>query len=386
MTPNSGMFAPATAPAKSSSATAAVFCPTWRVGAQHRAASRLVCFALILAAVGLSNIGAQVWGLTSALETARPVAAAEPLEVAAALHRGGATALVQGHLNDLERRLFDDAANGQLEQHSLLAAALVAGGVDSPEVLHRFQRRLDKYVEELQPSHTSTDNRRDRLEAVFDFLHRRILHAGYRIECTDLRSVLDHGCFNCVSASVLFQYLAEQYGFQVCALEMPGHAMSRVYLPEGPIDVETTCAAWFRLMDDPKRQAQLVRDTLGTTLPTGYADAREVSNVGLVAMIYYNRGVELLAQGRYAEAAVANAKALHLDPGNQTARGNLLATLNNWAIALGQAGYLDEAMAMLRAGLNLEPAYEPFTRNYAHLHHQQAKQPASDGLSLHREP
>ena len=35
-------------------------------------------------------------------------------------------------------------------------------------------------------------------------------------------------------------------------------------------------------------------------------------------MIYYNRGVDLLAEKRFAEAAAANAKALRLDPTNAT--------------------------------------------------------------------
>ncbi|MFW5692677.1 MAG: transglutaminase family protein [Thermoguttaceae bacterium] len=304
--------------------------------------------------------------------------AGEPLDIAAALHRGGAGEVARGGLSDIERSLFADAADGKLEQHSLLVATLVASGVESPEVLDHYQRQIEEYAAELKQSGALTGSGREDTEAVFNFLHRRILLGGYRIDCTDLRTALDEGRYNCVSASVLFQCLAERCGLTVRGLEMPGHAMSRVYLAEEVLDVETTCAAWFRLMDDPKRQAQSVRETLGTTPAGRDVSAREISSVGLVAMVYYNRGVDLLAKGRYAEAALANAKALVLDPGNQTARGNLLATVNNWAIALGQSGRLAEAVGLLEAGLTFAPHYEPFTLNLAHVQYQRQKQHAED--------
>lgn len=335
-------------------------------------------FGLLVAAVGLVCAVAVASGSAPDVAASQPVLDPDPLETVATLERGGSQALALGSLNALERRLFADVSDGRLDEHSLLVAALVASGVDSPETLDDYQRRLDEFVAELKGSRPHPKRSRKEAEAVFDFLHTRILHGGYRTECTDLRVAMDDGRFNCVSASVLFQCLAEASGFDVCALEMPGHAMSRVHLPDGPLNVETTCAAWFRLMHDPKRQAQSVRKTLGTVPGGGKAAAREVSSVGLVAMVYYNRGVDLLAEGRYAEAAVANAKALHLDPGNQTARGNLLATLNNWAIALGQSKQLDEAIAMLRAGLAIDPQYEPFVLNYAHVQHQRTRQFAGD--------
>ncbi len=327
----------------------------------------------------LGHAGRLTAGEKSPDATSSPALAPAPLEVAAALHHRGPAALAFSGLGPVERSLFADAADGRMEQYSLLAAALIASGVESQTTLDRYQQRLDGYVRRLKQAHTFAGDGREDAEAVFHFLHRRILHGGYRIDCTDLRVALDEGRFNCVSASVLFQCLAERCGLTVSGLEMPGHAMSRVHLSDGPLDIETTCAAWFRLMDDPKRQAQSVRDTLGTAPADPGAAAREISSVGLVAMVYYNRGVDLLAEGRYAEAALANSRALFLDPGNETARGNLLATVNNWAIALGQSGRFDEAIAMLEAGLALDPHYGPFRLNYAHVQHQRSKQLAESG-------
>ena len=273
-------------------------------------------------------------------------------------------------LTPLEQRLFADAANGRFGQITLLEAALVASGVDDSTVLERYRAQFDKWVEQLRRSDADRGTTRQQARAVFDFLHRNVLTGGYCLECTDLRQTLDRGRYNCVSASVLFNCLASEIGLKVCGLEIPGHAMSRLQSPEGSLDIETTCPRWFQWIDHPKRQAEFVEKTLGRSHGADHRVAREVSPVELIAMIYYNRGVDLLGEKLFSEAAAANAKALRLDPSNATARGNFLATINNWAIELGSSGRYEAAADLLRLGLQIDPRYEAFSLNYVHLYRQ----------------
>jgi tetratricopeptide (TPR) repeat protein len=284
--------------------------------------------------------------------------------------RAEAAAAFIGSLNGLEQRLFDDAADGRLDDHSLLAAALIAAGVDDAETLRRYEDRAAALARELTDSAKPAGSPQAQAERVFEFLHRRVLREGYRIEATDLRTVLDEGRFNCVSATVLFNSLAEACGLTTCGLETPGHAMSRVRLDEGALDVETTCPRWFRLIGDPKQQAEHVEKTLGRQPAADRGALREVSPVELTAMIYYNRGVDLLGEKRFDAAAAANAKALRLDPQSKTARGNLLATINNWAIVEGTTQHYEQAVGLLRRGLAIEPSYETFVLNFVHVCHQ----------------
>ncbi len=279
---------------------------------------------------------------------------------------------LQGDLSQLERSLFADAADGRWDEHSLFGAALIASGVLDAEALDRCQARFDELAAELEASGTVAGSPRRRAQALFERMHRRILTGGYQIDATDLALALDRGRFNCVSASVLFNCLAARFGLPARGLELPGHAMSRLILLDGPIDVETTCPGWFRLMDDPEKQAELLEKTIGSRLAAKSASAerREVSDVALVATIYYNRGVDLLGQKQFAEAEAANAKALRLDPSSTTARGNLLATINNWAVDAGSAGRHAEAVELLRRGIALDPDYETFQINYVHVHSQ----------------
>jgi tetratricopeptide (TPR) repeat protein len=281
-------------------------------------------------------------------------------------------------LNPLEDRLFADAADGRWDDHSLLAASLVASGVSDRRQVGSYEDKVARLIDELRRSGVVAGSPRQKAEAIFEFLHRRVLVGGYQLDATDLALVLNEGRFNCVSASVLFNCLAESFGLRARGLEIPGHAMSRLLLPEGPLDVETTCPEWFRLLGDPKKQAELVEKRLGVR-PKDEPAPREVSDVELVATIYYNRGVDLLAQKEFAQAVAANAKALELDPSSATARGNLLATLNNWAIELGAQGRYAEAVELLSQGLAIDPGYATFRANFTHVHYQWVQSLCHDG-------
>ena len=306
--------------------------------------------------------------------------------------------ILSPRLSALEERLFSQIHDGRFGGFSLLEAALIAGGVDRVEELRHYRERFDVLVEALRRSDKVRGTPRQRAQAVFAFLHESLLFGGYNLQASDLRQAMDVGRFNCVTASVLFNCLASEFELQAVGLEAPGHAMSRLLLSEETLDVETTCPRWFALMapagsGDPRRTAGDPRRTVagvpalaGVPPPTtstwcpggtpagrdqgARSPLRQVLDVQLVATIYYNRGIDLLSGKRYAAAAAANAKAVRLDPENATARGNLLATINNWAIDLGTAGKYAQAAELLRLGLATDPGYEAFHSNYVQLYRQ----------------
>ncbi len=274
-------------------------------------------------------------------------------------------------LSTLEVGLFADAADGILDKHSLLTAALVASGVDDPETVDSYEKQVAVLADRLRRSPALSGSPREQVRAVFEFMHRELLYGGYHLDATDMTTVLQEGRFNCASASVLFCCLCSRFGIAAQGLEIPGHAMIRVELPDGELKIEATCPQWFRLIDDPQRRAELIRKTIGRQAAAGNSDGfRSVSGVELVATIYYNRGVDLLGRRQFAEAMAANCKAVRLDRSNETAWGNLLATLNNWAIAAGSSGRFSEAVALLETGLAVEPGFGAFTSNYTHVYHR----------------
>ena len=285
-------------------------------------------------------------------------------------------------MSPVEAELFADAADGRLDSHSLLAAALVAGGVADRRTIDFYEGQVAEKIARLQRSGKVCGQPRERLKAIFDFMHREFLYAGYRTSATRLSTVFDEGHFNCVSASVLFCCLCGRFGIEAQGLEIPGHAMTRAVLPDESLEIEATCPQWFRLIDDPQRRAELIRKTLGRNVADSDAprEFRRVSGVELVATIYYNRGVDMLGQHRFAEAMEANCKAVRLDRSNRTAWGNLLATLNNWAIDEGNKRRYADAVALLETGLAVEPGFQAFAGNYTHVHHCWVESLCQQGL------
>lgn len=248
---------------------------------------------------------------------------------------------------------------GSLEGELFLRAALAA--CDVPEAnQRRFLEQLEFDVGELRSECRAVESDLGRARRVLEFLHERILSGGYAEDCTNPVQTLKDGQFNCVSATILYCHLARRCGLLVDALELPGHVVARVSTDEGWRIVETTSLA------------AIDAGTASPTRPLANFDAastssRQLSNGGLVALVYYNQGVDLLERHDYPAALAANVKALRFDPDNAMAFGNLLATLNNWALDLETQGNLTAAMSLLRHGHALAPEHRPFAVNWLAL-------------------
>jgi hypothetical protein len=100
--------------------------------------------------------------------------------------------------------------------------------------------------------------------------------------------------------------LAAECGLEAQAIELPGHV--RALIPGGNHrwEIEITSPVWNEAV-------------------------RELD-------LSYNQGIDAFHTSDFAAAIAANRKALLLDSNNAKARGNLLAAVNNWALALCQTG------------------------------------------------
>ena len=117
--------------------------------------------------------------------------------------------------------------------------------------------------------------------------------------------------------------------------KLPHHTSSVLVDGARQIEIEPTCADWFET-GEPSRRRSEDRET-GTdpaSIELGEERAQIASDVALVAMVYYNRGVEALKGRRFEEAIRLNRLALVLDADNETAVGNLLAATNKQALEL----------------------------------------------------
>jgi len=329
-----------------------------------------------------------------------------------------------------EVSLLYDAGNSYWDQWELLEAALIAEGLDKTSERDVYIKKYRYWQKKMVQELSNRDDPKWLTRYVFEFMHRYILTGRYSLNCSSLVSSLEHGEYNCVSATILFNSLAEHVGLLVTGLETTGHAKSRVKYENDYLDIETTCSQWSSLPDKlrplPQSQrsskhvfssnvgdsvktlssgesendtedsgkdstdsevlplnavkpASHLNETLvgnkdnttdPTALPAGYSytshknPMREITEVQLVATIYYNRGVDFYQAKQYDHAVAAYVKAAYLDPGNKTIMGNLKATLNNWAIQM-VANHQDyeNAIRLTENGLKIDPDFVEFKTN-----------------------
>ena len=304
------------------------------------------------------------------------------------------TIILRG-LDPVEKALFQDAQGGKWVNFDLFRAAMIAEGIRDIKLIETYEARLNALVEKVIATSRASGNTSPQAitRALFEAMHKEILTQPYSLDCTELSKVMKTGHFNCVSATVLFNCLAEKAGLDVCGLEKPGHALSRVKFASGAaMDIETTCATWFELQSEEERQlaTQLyaAAPALGTASPPtaqnavpatvepkveSLSDLREISPVQLVATIYYNRGVDLYAKKSHPEAAAANVRALYLDRDNKQAWTNLLVSINNWALEevnekrKKEERFYSFSTILLDQGVALDPTYEKFRSNYVYV-------------------
>ncbi len=252
-------------------------------------------------------------------------------------------------LGPAEKPLLADAADGRLDDHDLLAAALVADGISNPVTQDRYRRQFEGWIAELLPTIAGQTGTTARTELVFQFLQRHVLRGSYQESSSSLVELFERGQYNCVSSTIIFCCLAEHLQIDVRAAEAPGHVIARLIEGENHVDIETTCRDW-------RRAAKLDTARPGEAF-------RGLSKLGLLALAYYNRGVDALEKRDFDAALAENVKALRLDPASRTARSNLLAALNNGALAVSDQGRHEAALEQLLFARSIDPEFEPAAKN-----------------------
>lgn len=254
----------------------------------------------------------------------------------------------------------------------LLRMALAAGGCDD-FAAERYEQRLQGWVGRVRQQAPAGPAQRAAL--ALELLHREVLRA-YRSDADRLHETFEQGEYNCVTAAVLYVCLCESLGVKAAACQAPEHVACRVFLDGQCIMVEPTSPRWPGLATAPSAGRNLApgQDVLHGPRRE-QAPWRELSSPGLASAVYYNMGSRALLRGHYAAALQANHKALLLDPQNEAAARNLLAAINNWAVAEAEAGRPQAAARLLRLGLEVAPEHAAFQKNLQVLLTRQAGTP-----------
>ena len=267
----------------------------------------------------------------------------------------------------LEQALLDDAADGRLDRVRLIAAALIASGETNTQTIARHQTDVDRLARRVRPTITRHKTPNAQAEALLVALHREVFTRHYLADQSDIAASLEHGDYNCLSSVILYVALGRTFGLDIRPAVLPGHIVAVLRTENGPRHVETTCAEWFAAVRDG-RAASIRVPVAGGSQGYDRRKAKPLSDAELIALVYYNQGYEHLTRNRFVEAYDANQKALALDPDSVPSRGNFLATINNWSLALCRQGKFREASRIVSHGLRVAPGYAPLVASNRHVY------------------
>ncbi len=265
-------------------------------------------------------------------------------------------------LSAVEQEIFQRVKTEMLDTRDLEEIALLASGVVEQSERDAYRAQLDGMEAQIRAELDLNTTPFVVGERLLEWLHANAFSNGYRLQQTDVSTVLDEGIFNCVSSAVLYNILGWRLGLDLRTIEVPDHAFSILYDGVDHVDVETTTRRGFA---PAREQIEEFRDLTGFNyIPQSNKDLRrEIDRNGTAALIYYNHGVEFHREGKYREALLANFRAMSLDPEFSSAVTNALASLSGWARSLGQAGEWEQATTVAALGRRLSADDDILTAN-----------------------
>jgi hypothetical protein len=225
--------------------------------------------------------------------------------------------------------IIADLLDGRLSEHSLLDAALLASGTEHRSEFARHRFCIDRCVAVTREALQGDESQVEIAAAALQAIHHEILVGRFVDHCNNLATTLDRGDFNCVTASVVFQIVAERLGLNSHVELLPNHVRCQLATATQHFTVETTSATGIQPID-PHRHG------------------RAITPAQLVGKLYYNRALDLLLERKFDQSLRHADLAWQLDPQHVAARENVAIVRSHWAVAEAQAGRFPAAISLLR--------------------------------------
>jgi len=261
----------------------------------------------------------------------------------------------------LEQRLIEDAKDGVFDQHTLAQAALIASGLSDPQQVSEHHTQVQNLSRRAQSAlkHLPAV---EQAAGLLRWLHEYAL-TTYAAEQSLLPKVLDSGVYNCVSVTVLYNSIGQTLGLRLRAVETEKHVFSKLLMANQAYDIETTTQYGF----DPSVDAinQFEAKTGFKHIGSEQVEqTRVVGDVGLVALIYFNRALAAVEADNTRLSLHLFAKALWFDPELTQARASFMSLISVQAAQWLQAKQFTRALDLLTFGLKLEPAHKTMRYNW----------------------
>lgn len=272
------------------------------------------------------------------------------------LNRLNESSTIMPGITQDEESLFADAKDGNLDDWSFAEAALLASGIDDAGKRKKLIAEIDKLTEKARQEIAKAKSADKKGESLLKFLHQGPFQQGYVSKQTNVSTILEEHTFNCVSSATLYNIVGRKLGLDLRAVEVPEHVFSILYDRQKHFDIETTTEAGFNPARDKQAQEDFTKLTGFAYIPDSNRDERrEIGETGLLAITYYNHGVQHTQDKQYQAALMAYFRAMSMDAEFDSAVKNALSALANWSAELSRSEKFEDALRVVEVGVDLAP-------------------------------
>ncbi len=198
----------------------------------------------------------------------------------------------------LQAQLFADMEDSRLDDFTLIEAAFILSGVQSPDSLRNHIRWYEEMVQNIRAYNFDLFDKPALAQKIFAIMHSNIL-GEYERESTTLLDIIRRKKFNCVSATILYNLVCADLGLETKAFETPTHVYTIFSDFERRFIVENTNAMGFNIMKNLHTYSQFLlqyyphdrRLEIGLDQLYAYENSRgrPIDNTELLGLLAYNQ-------------------------------------------------------------------------------------------------
>ena len=213
---------------------------------------------------------------------------------------------------DLIKNLKFDLQNERLDSFTLIEAAFVVSGAETPMELEDGMAWFESLITDIQLKNIPVPgNDAETARRLFNYMHAVWL-PDYEKYATSLLDIQQRRGYNCVSATVLYNLSCLELGLQTAAFETPSHVYTIFENFTDHVMVENTSPMGFNIMRNLKAYSQYLAQfypkkmiyQIGLDRLYLYENSkgREISNFELLGLICYNRALMAAEKSDYEHA------------------------------------------------------------------------------------
>jgi hypothetical protein len=272
----------------------------------------------------------------------------------------------------LQQRLFDDIADQRLDHFTIIEAAFILSGATHADSLQHYLDWYDELVGRIQGFNFDPFDRVGSANKVFQYI-RTTLYEAYQLDKTTLLDIVNERRYNCVSATLLYNAVCDDLGWQSQAFETPTHVYT-VFRDLGQeLIVENTHPMGFDIMQNLQAYSEYLASfypdnraySIGLDKLYAYENSkgRLISNAELLGCLAYNQAYFAAERNDYAAAYELVLIAQDFNRDSRSNRDFEIGLYYRWGKQCFDAGRFFDAFEVFADGYYRHPGNDDLARN-----------------------